>query len=121
MPLLHLKVKLSSKTFLFPLFHIVIVKVLSVLECSRLPHISLLVYNGLCCKKIAIFEVLMLSLTLGDDGYHIGPLLMLVSSIAFDTLPNSIQGTSIGINMSNLEMKVDIQKKVFPHEHLEGS
>jgi hypothetical protein len=44
---MHLKVKLSSKAFLFPLFHIVIVKALSVLECSKLPHISLLVYNGL--------------------------------------------------------------------------
>jgi hypothetical protein len=47
---------------------------------------------------------------------------MLVSSIAFDTSPNSIQGTSIGINLSNLEMKeVGIKKKrYFPHEHLEG-
>lgn len=118
---MHLLVKLSSKTFLFPLFHIVIVKALSVLECSRLPHICLLVYNGLRCKMFVIFEALRLSLTLGDDQYCIGPLLMLVSSIAFDTLPNSIKGTSIGINLSNLEMKVvNIKKKYFPHEHLEG-
>jgi hypothetical protein len=97
----------------------VIVKVLSVLECSRLPHISLLVYNGLWRKMFVIFEVLRLSLTLGDDGYHIGPLLMLVSSIAFDTLPNSIQGTSIGINLWNLEMKeVGIKKKSTFHMNI---
>jgi hypothetical protein len=47
---------------------------------------------------------------------------MLVSCIAFDTIPNSIQGTSIGINLSNLEMKeVGIFfKKYFPYEYLEG-
>jgi hypothetical protein len=60
-----------------------------------------------------IFEVLSLSLTLGEDEYHIGPRLMLVSSIAFDTLPKSIQGTSIGINLSNFKMKeVGIKTKV---------
>jgi hypothetical protein len=68
---------------------------------------------GYDAKMFVIFLVLSISLTLGDDGYQMGPLLMLVSSIALNTLPNSIQGTSIGIKLSNLEMKeVGIKKKV---------